>query len=740
VSATSRGGSAHRLYQQAHRDAPGFEAEVPLQDRFELRDEATGDVVELRGRADVLYRTGSGAWILEELKTGGSATAREVARCQVEVYAELLLRRRGLECRPEVVWLDSAGEEICRETVDPSRRATRRERMAVALGRLSARRHRAHSRTVRWRELEERLEPPYPHWRAAQRTMREEVAAALTERSQLLVEAPTGAGKSAALLEPALRHALREGQQLYALTPRKTQQHGILSLLRHMLPPALPTALQRAAVGGLCHLGLGACAPQRCERAADPVPDDPLERLASTRSVAAKSDLLQAFETSAHCAYWSTRRLSHELPVVVADYDVLLRGEFALGPDEPGPAPILLIDEIHQLPDRARSHWRAELDGELLNACEQSLDLLASKAAASLRSAAAALRDGLNSIVECADPDVSGIAPDAFDPSQLAAELSAFDDACWRAVDALYAGAVPGAEEPWIAAWRAAGELRRECSAGDRGFVPVAFRRPSGAPVVGLWCVDPAPRLRGLFARAATVIGCSATLPGGDAPEAQLGFDPDRCGLLRIPELRDPERRRIALDARFGTRLRERERETPRIAAAIRSWVEATAGHALILAPSFAWLAALERELAPHLRLRVQQPDDSDERRHDHEGAIALHAPATCLLAVAGGALAEGLDYGGGALSLVIAVGPPVPPPTPLRALLLRDSEERGDDGFARVFADPAIRAVRQGAGRLWRSEDDSGQLVLLGRRFSRAPYWELLPECWRAELSVEGD
>jgi Rad3-related DNA helicase len=110
------------------------------------------------------------------------------------------------------------------------------------------------------------------------------------------------------------------------------------------------------------------------------------------------------------------------------------------------------------------------------------------------------------------------------------------------------------------------------------------------------------------------------------------------------------------------------------------------------------------------------------------------------LLAVAGGALAEGLDYGGGALSLVIAVGPPVPPPTPLRALLLRDSEERGDDGFARVFADPAIRAVRQGAGRLWRSEDDSGQLVLLGRRFSRAPYWELLPECWRAELSVEGD
>ncbi|NNL85406.1 MAG: hypothetical protein HKP27_07120, partial [Myxococcales bacterium] len=665
ASAAARGGSAHRLYQQAHLGARDFEVELPLDDRIRLGDEpggeANGDIVELRGRADVLYRTRSGTWILEELKTGASAAAREVARCQVEVYAELLLRKRGVECRAEVVWLDSVGEEICRETVDPSRRSTRRQRMALALGRLSERRRRARSRTARWRELAERLEPPYPRWRAGQRTMRSEVAAALSDGSQLVVEAPTGAGKSAALLEPALRHALREGQRLYVLTPRKTQQHGILSLLRRVLPAAPPTAVQRAAVGGLCHLGLGACAPQSCERAADPVPDDPLAQLAPTRSVAAKRDLTRAFEATPHCAYWSARRLSRELPVVVADFDVLLRGEFEVDPKEPQPAPILLIDEIHQLPDRARSHWRAELDSELLDACERSLDLLASKAAASLRSATAALRDALISIVECTDPHASGVAPDAFDPSLLADLLGVFDDACWRAVDALYAGVVPsGAEEPWIATWRAVGQLQRECSAADRGgSVPVAFRKPSGAAAVGLWCVDPAPRLRGLFARASTVIGCSATLPGGDAPETHLGFDPARCSLLRIPESRDPARRRIALDARFGTQLRERERETPRIAAAVRSWVEAAPGHALVLAPSFAWLGALERELAPHLRLRVQQPEDSDERRRAHEAAIALHAPATCLLAVAGGALAEGIDYGGGALSLVIAVGPP---------------------------------------------------------------------------------
>jgi DNA excision repair protein ERCC-2 len=79
----------------------------------------------------------------------------------------------------------------------------------------------------------------------------------------------------------------------------------------------------------------------------------------------------------------------------------------------------------------------------------------------------------------------------------------------------------------------------------------------------------------------------------------------------------------------------------------------------------------------------------------------------------------------------VAVVGPCLPAPDARQALLEELYEERFGRGFEVAYAVPGMTRVIQSAGRLLRSERDRGIVALLGRRFLRAPYRDLLPESW---------
>jgi Rad3-related DNA helicase len=72
------------------------------------------------------------------------------------------------------------------------------------------------------------------------------------------------------------------------------------------------------------------------------------------------------------------------------------------------------------------------------------------------------------------------------------------------------------------------------------------------------------------------------------------------------------------------------------------------------------------------------------------------------------------------------------------RQLLESEYHERFDRGFDYAYAIPGMTRVIQGAGRLIRSERDTGVIALLGRRFLREPYRSLLPDAWLGDRSPE--
>jgi DNA excision repair protein ERCC-2 len=147
--------------------------------------------------------------------------------------------------------------------------------------------------------------------------------------------------------------------------------------------------------------------------------------------------------------------------------------------------------------------------------------------------------------------------------------------------------------------------------------------------------------------------------------------------------------------------------------------------------PSYGFLEAVRDALPPLPRqLREQRPGDGEPERSAHLNALRADDDVL-LLAVAGGALAEGVDYAGTRLRAVAVVGPCPPGVDAHRSLLAEHYAEQFDRGFELAYAVPGMIRVVQSAGRLLRGEEDRGVIALFDRRFLREPYRGLLPDEW---------
>ncbi|MBC8278249.1 MAG: hypothetical protein H8E46_08465 [FCB group bacterium] len=102
-------------------------------------------------------------------------------------------------------------------------------------------------------------------------------------------------------------------------------------------------------------------------------------------------------------------------------------------------------------------------------------------------------------------------------------------------------------------------------------------------------------------------------------------------------------------------------------------------------------------------------------------------------LAVMGGIFAEGVDYPG-QLNGVIVVGPGLPMYCAETEMIRAYFDETYQRGFEYAYVFPGMNRVIQAAGRLIRSETDTGTITLIGKRFLQEPYRDLIPRDWYVE------
>lgn len=728
-----------REAHQAYRAEVHLEARIPVEDWTAV----------LTGRLDGCVERSPGNWLIEEIKSTNLSVdgvrpagyAFERDRRQLYGYCYLWRRLGHGNVGGALVYVDiETGEELSIEAPfdeDIEREVEKRLARSLAIWRATQK--------VRQRKAKAAARLPFPHTapRPIQDKLIEAIQNAVRSGENLIAEAPTGSGKTAAALYPALAEGLASGRQVVFLTSKTLQQKMAVSSLIAMNERAFQTVQVRAKER-MCANDKILCHEEFCRFAKD-YPEK-MERsglLGRLRDSYSHLDPDTVFEEARReevCPFEVQLELTSRADAIVADYNYVFEPAAALRhlTGEDLREAILLIDEAHNLPDRARQIFSPELVEEDLASLRNRLVLQSGDLFADMVISIEELAE----IVQAAAEDlpegeaIAEIAP----PTERILDLRLDWEAklmrylAWKRETRLAL-----VDDPVMDFHFALQRFSAVLSMLGPDFTCVVERRAAGVRL-GLVCLDPARALAPVFRAAHSTILLSATLTPPEAIERVLGLEKDRTSSICLPPPFPRENRKVMIVSSVRTTFKAREKNYDRIARLIAEMSDAHTGNDLVLFPSYRFLSAVA-ELMPRTlsHLLVQRPDSSPFERQRLLEALSAPPPGgTLLFAVSGGMYAEGVDYPGELLSAVFVVSPALPRVSFERELLRRYFDEREESGFDYAYLQPGMTRVVQAAGRLIRSEKDRGVIALVCARFLEEPYASRIPRDWYEESPRE--
>ncbi|MCD6679863.1 MAG: ATP-dependent DNA helicase [Burkholderiaceae bacterium] len=712
--------AGHRLV--GSRRSPGYERELRLEGRF--------DSLLVRGRADGYDPVANR---LEEIKTHRRGDAPvpgdqlALHRAQANVYGWLLCSSRGLsELEVALVYFDIGSQ---RETVLSERHSA--EALKAVFEKLCRRfldwaREQVRHRADRDAALSA-LGFPHAGFRDGQRRLAESVYRATVSRRCLLAQAPTGIGKTIGTLFAALKAA--PGQQLdkvfylTAKTPGRQLALDALERIRASHPGGAPLRVtELVAREKACEHPDKACHGESCPLAAGFH-----DRLPQARRSAAEAQWLDRLAlreiASSHriCPYYLGQEMVRWSDIVVGDYNHFFdRGGMLHGLCvQEGWRASLLVDEAHNLVDRARAMYTAELSMSDLKAIRKT-------APASLRRPIGALQR--------AWPVTAPPPADAY--RVLERPPAAFDAALARLTGALgeHFGEHPGDETPELLAWYFA-LLRFQDIAELHGPHSICDLRRDEAARDATICIRnvvPAPLLQARWAAAHSATLFSATLSPSahyvdllGLPESTVFVDvpsPFRCGQLAARVIRN-----------VSTRFRDRERSLDSVVSVMAGQFRERPGNYLAFFGSFDYLqraASRLNELHPGIATWAQSRRMPEAQRDEFLARFTCDSKGIGF-AVLGGAFAEGIDLPGARLigAFVATLG--LPQVNEVNEQFRRRIDANLGDGYEHTYLYPGVRKVVQAAGRVVRTPEDRGTVFLIDDRYARSEVRRLLPGWW---------
>jgi DNA excision repair protein ERCC-2 len=224
----------------------------------------------------------------------------------------------------------------------------------------------------------------------------------------------------------------------------------------------------------------------------------------------------------------------------------------------------------------------------------------------------------------------------------------------------------------------------------------------------------------------------SATLQPLDYYQRVLGFRKTRTDQAAFPSPFPAANRLALVVPTVSTLYRDRPANYDPIARIIEQALQLRRANHLVFFPSFAFLHQVARRIeAPGFKVIRQEAEMSLGQRGRVIEALAGGSRPHLVLAVQGGIFAEGVDYPGEMAAAVIVVGPGLPQVCFERELIKQHFQETEGRGFEFAYLYPGMNRAVQAAGRLIRTPEDRGVILLLGRRFASTRYADLFPPHW---------
>lgn len=711
------GAEGHRLLQAE----PGATNEVALSLTVQK-----GDVeLTVHGRIDRLYE----GPIIEEIKTtwrepgAFDADAYPLHWAQAYFYAHMLAQKQGLEhVAVRLCYFHLSSKSVTRFTRQKSA-AELREFVDGIIERYMAFLSREDERTQRMQK--ELLAAPFPYgaYRKGQRELAAQVYVTLRDGGQLLFQAPTGTGKTMAALFPALK-ALGEGRlrRLFYLSARGTGRKAALDAVQTLGLQSLRT-IELNAKAKICPWGATRCTDGNCERAIgyfDKL-DAAIEDILGSKGPYAFDEISFYAQKHSVCPFEFSLDLSLLCDLILCDYNYAFDPRAKLQRFFGGgrQSQALLIDEAHNLHGRAREMYSAELSLKELDALRKSIP----RGEKRKQKPYLLLRDLIKAIQGLFEDRPTPFLEEAAPPLQ--AQIEAL---------------LPFLSE----GFEADQGLLTDCFFMLAGFLRYLNDYPAeyatlydGAKAsrrIKLYCRSAANQLAECYKKVSAAVLFSATMAPLSFYGQVSGLSQD-ASLLSLPSPFPPENL-LCLHLPLNLRYSYREQSMPQVVEAVAQFVRSREkGNFFVFCPSFAYLRALQEQLPgilPGASIHIQRQGMDDLERAAYLELFKENGEGLTIgLAVMGGAFGEGIDLPGDRLNGAVIIGVGLPQIGAENETLRSYYDELYDGGYAYAYIYPGFCRVLQAAGRVIRSEEDRGAILLIDDRYGAEPYLSLLPDTW---------
>lgn len=572
---------------------------------------------------------------------------------------------------------------------------------------------------------------PYPEYRPGQRTMAVNTYNALRQHRQLLVQAPTGIGKTIAVLFPAVKClGQTEIAKIFYLTARTTARGVAEKAFETLRASGLRCkSLTLTAKDKTCFEPDAACNGEECPYAQgfyDRI-REAVEHLFNTRDAFGRETVESVAREYRVCPFELSLDLANWADAIVCDYNyafdprVFLRRFFQEDPDSYA----FLIDEAHNLVDRAREMFSAEIRKQPF------LDLRKS-----VKNHLPGLYTTLGRINRCLGAygkqcaANAGVLSNPAPPEPLAPLLEDFNT---KAEKWLITNESTSYREALLDLYFSTTGFMKILDQFDDSYV-TCTEKTNGDLRMKLFCMDPSRQLKAALTRCVSAVFFSATLTPVDYFQNLLGCS-DTAGRLRLGSPFPEKNLCLLIADRVSTRYRHRPKSLQAVAEAISAAVGQKTGNYLLFFPSYAYLQQVRGEISPWLPdadILLQTPGMSEADRENFLDMFSRPGHRTLLgFVVMGGIFGEGIDLEGDRLSGAVIVGVGLPGISPENELVRDYFAGSCSKGFEYAYVYPGINRVLQAAGRVIRTETDRGIVLLIDERFKAPLYKNLLPEHW---------
>lgn len=723
-----------RIHRKIQRQmGSDYQAEVPLKTEIVC----DGFTLKIEGRADGLIHTKEQVMV-DEIK----GVLRELDRVQEPAGIHLAQAKCYASMVAEQEEVDEIGVQMtyCQMETEEVKRfqySYQSNELKVWFDGVIRQYEKWAKFQIEWRKARNAsikgIEFPFPY-RKGQRDLAVSVYRTILRKKKLFIQAPTGVGKTISTVFPAVKAVGEElGEKIFYLTAktitRTVAEQAFETLREQNLKFKVITLTAKEKI---CFCEETSCNPDDCPYAKghfDRV-NDAVYELLMQEDVMSREVLEAQARKHKVCPFEMALDVSTWVDGVICDYnyvfdpDARLRRFFAEGG---AGGYLFLIDEAHNLVERGRQMYSAEL-------CKE--DFLAVKKLVKGEAPRFAKRlEACNKILlamkkECENYKVlDNISHFGIQLMNVLSETDRYLEEC---VD-------KEVRETVLDFYFQVRSFLNIYDGLDENYVIYTEYQENGRFVLKLFCVNPAANLQKCLDKGNSVVFFSATLLPIQYYKRLLSTEKDNYAVY-IDSSFDTKKRLLMNGVDVSTRYAMRSREMyQRYATYIFRVVKAKMGNYLIFFPSYRFMEDVYQEFTQllasdeeEMELVIQQKHMDEEERENFLRAFEMGREKSLIgFGVLGGIFSEGIDLTNEKLIGTLIIGTGLPQVCNEREILKSYFDQKGLYGFDYAYRYPGMNKVLQAAGRVIRTEDDRGVILLLDERFQREKGKEIFPKEW---------